>query len=150
MNISTFTGSPSSFARSTSLFPEIARRKSSAKEVVTVTESWRALIYVCGPTFTVAMTEVLGDGVAAGATLIGGVWKAPLPGVVPAGEVAFAGDVAPAIEAAPAVEAAPPVEAAPAGENWLDVDCRSAAPASTAVTASLSLKAKSSGVGDNA
>jgi hypothetical protein len=62
VNVSTFTGSPSSFARSTSLCPEIARRKSSAKEVVTVTESWRAPIYVCGPIFTVAMTEVLGDG----------------------------------------------------------------------------------------
>ena len=93
MNISTFTGSPSSFARSTSLCPEIARRMSSAKEVATVTVNWRAPIYVCGPIFTVAMTEVLGDGVAAGATLIGGVWKAPLTGVVPAGEVAFAGEV---------------------------------------------------------
>ena len=88
MNISTFTGSPSSFARSTSLCPEIARRMSSAKEVATVTVNWRAPIYVCGPIFTVAMTEV-----AAGATLIGGVWKAPLTGVVPAGEVAFAGEV---------------------------------------------------------
>ena len=61
---------------------------------------------------TVATTEVLGDGVAAGATLIGGVWKAPLTGViflVPAGEVAFAGKVAPAVEAAPACE------------NWLEV-----------------------------
>ena len=63
------------------------------KEVVTVTVIWRAAIHVCGPTLTVATTEVLGDGVAAGATLIGGVWKAPLTGVVPAGEVAFTGEV---------------------------------------------------------